>query len=121
MIVESSVISLDEMFRKNINIPLYQRPYRWLGETAIMMYNDIFRAYKDNKKEYRLGTVIFHKNDGKYDTVDGQQRITTLIILLSLLGCGVGRIVNDLEFKKESIRGIKYNSDLIKIKLKSEC
>ena len=47
---------------------------------------DTYGAFKDGIDEYRLGSVILHKEGfGKYNIVDGQQRVTTLSILLYCL------------------------------------
>lgn len=67
-----------------INIPAYQRPYRW-DETNI---NRLFLDYNDSNSEYFLGATVAveqHKNETEdlieFDIVDGQQRITTLYLL----------------------------------------
>lgn len=65
-----------------INIPAYQRPYRW-GEENI---NQLFLDYDENSAEYFLGSAVVVeklKADGsiEFDVVDGQQRITTLYLL----------------------------------------
>ena len=66
----------------NIKIPFYQRNYDW-GETQInKLIDDLL---KSNNKEYFLGSIIL-KNHSVYDVVvDGQQRISSLIILLKVL------------------------------------
>lgn len=64
-----------------INIPAYQRPYRW-GENNI---NRLFQDYRENNSEYFLGSaVVVEKAKDQsieFDVVDGQQRITTLFLL----------------------------------------
>ena len=68
-------------------IPNYQRPYKWTAKNAIQLLDDIIEAKNDNKKVYRVGTLILHyetKNDF-YNIVDGQQRVTTFALLLSAL------------------------------------
>ena len=62
-----------------INIPAYQRPYRWKEENI----NQLFLDYDENNDEYFIGSAVAVENrlpDGslKFDLVDGQQRITTL-------------------------------------------
>lgn len=66
----------------NIKIPFYQRNYDW-GETQInKLIDDLL---KSDNKEYFLGSIIL-KNHSVYDVVvDGQQRISSLIILLKVL------------------------------------
>lgn len=66
---------------RTINIPAYQRPYRW-GTDKI---NRLFQDYDDNNSEYFLGSAVAvekNKNGNlEFDVVDGQQRITTLYLL----------------------------------------
>lgn len=73
-----------------LRIPEYQRPYRW-GEKQIMgLLEDIRKQNERNKRKdldlnYYLGSLILHQNEGWLDIIDGQQRLTTLAILASLL------------------------------------
>lgn len=82
---ELSVVSISEVFKLNMRIPLYQRPYRWHVNSANRLFLDVFEAFKGNLQEYRIGSVILHKEDNIYYIVDGQQRLTTLAILLYCL------------------------------------
>ena len=62
------------------SIPAYQRGYRWQTSEINKLINDI----KGNKaEEYFLQVLVLKKNNDVYDIVDGQQRLTTLSILLS--------------------------------------
>ena len=65
-----------------INIPAYQRPYRWPTDKVIRLFQD----YDENSEEYFLGSAVAvekRKSDGsiEFDVVDGQQRLTTLYLL----------------------------------------
>lgn len=65
-----------------INIPAYQRPYRWKEENI----NQLFLDYDENDDEYFIGSAVAVENklddrSLKFDLVDGQQRITTLYLL----------------------------------------
>ena len=82
-------------------IPRYQRPYAWTTEEAGILLDDILAFISDdvanignlteedleNLSEYFLGSVVLIKdeNDPKSQVVDGQQRLTTLTILLSVI------------------------------------
>lgn len=68
-------------------IPNYQRPYKWTAKNAIQLLDDIIEAKNENKEVYRVGTLILHYDKEKniYNVVDGQQRLTTLFILLKAL------------------------------------
>ena len=75
---------------KNIelNIPNYQRPYKWTAKNVIQLLDDIIEAKNQNKETYRVGTLILHnnkKNEEKptLDIVDGQQRTISFSLLLT--------------------------------------
>lgn len=69
---------------KTFFIPLYQRAFAW-GETEIhQLISDIFDFEAD---KYFLGSLIVYKReDESYEVIDGQQRLTTLFLLLHYLG-----------------------------------
>ena len=74
-----------------IKIPVYQRPYRWDEKKVLLLLNDIHEAWQSGKQSYRIGALILHKEsiDSKlrvnFNLVDGQQRITTILLILHLL------------------------------------
>lgn len=61
-----------------LRIPEYQRPYKWTVSHVERLFADIAR-YK-NKSAYRLGTIVFHREDGQRNIVDGQQRTISLLL-----------------------------------------
>jgi hypothetical protein len=64
-------------------IPRFQRPYSWLREHIQEFWDDIIR---DNPSDYFIGSmVVFKEGNQRYGVVDGQQRLTTITILLSVL------------------------------------
>jgi uncharacterized protein with ParB-like and HNH nuclease domain len=72
-------------------IPDYQRPYAWDEEQCQTLWDDIFVfSFPDNNyetfdenEEYFLGSIVTYKNDkGKSEVIDGQQRLTTLMLIL---------------------------------------
>lgn len=73
------------------SIPPYQRPYAWTTEETSELLDDLLYAMRERRKsddEYFLGSiVIIQENAGKpeAEVVDGQQRLTTLTILLCVL------------------------------------
>lgn len=84
---ELKIIKLKELLYMKLALPLYQRPYSWSVKSTNTLFIDTYEAFKDGINEYRLGTVILHKEcSGKYNIVDGQQRLTTLSILIYCLG-----------------------------------
>lgn len=79
--VIGKLFSSDFFFR----IPDYQRPFAWDDKNFNELIDDLCAAQKD--QQYFLGTLVLHKRDDKnnYDVVDGQQRLTSLLILFSVL------------------------------------
>ncbi|MCI5776911.1 MAG: DUF262 domain-containing HNH endonuclease family protein [Bacteroidales bacterium] len=72
-------------------IPDYQRPYAWGNEECKTLWEDLFSfAFPngdsdqfDESSEYFLGPIVTFKNsEGKMEIIDGQQRLTTLMLLL---------------------------------------
>ena len=87
---QQTVYQLFSDKKSDFLIPDYQRPYAW-GETECQtLWDDIFTfAFPDDdcdkfKKddEYFLGPIVTYKNEGKQEIIDGQQRLTTLMLLL---------------------------------------
>ncbi len=83
---------LDLFSGKNTDflIPDYQRPYAWGEDECQTLWEDIFLfAFPDNDcskfdsaEEYFLGPIVTFKNNNKMEVIDGQQRLTTLMLLL---------------------------------------
>lgn len=69
-------------------VPHYQRPYSWGVEEAGQLLDDLlFAAFQNGEKPYFLGSIVVVKKEGDptAEVIDGQQRLTTLTILLSVL------------------------------------
>lgn len=82
-------LTIEEIFHSDEKylIPLYQRPYAWRAEEIEQLIDDIKEAQKKNTGNYYLGTlVVFNRSVNEYETIDGQQRLTTLLLLLHVLG-----------------------------------
>lgn len=86
MDVFNSGIKLDTILVGNIagefNIPSYQRGYRWGVDEVTRLLDDI---YDNGPKSYCLQPIVVKENNGKYELIDGQQRLTTLFILLQYI------------------------------------
>ena len=71
------------------HIPAYQRPYAWTAEETNTLFDDLYGFFtSENEDEnYFLGSIVLIKdnNKRKADVIDGQQRLTTLTILFSVL------------------------------------
>ncbi len=69
-------------------IPEYQRPYAWTDDQVITLFEDLWdfasnQGDEENQRTYFLGTVVSYENEkGEQEIIDGQQRITSLFLLL---------------------------------------
>lgn len=88
--ISGSEYPLSKIFSSDFEftIPRYQRPYAWQQEQAQDLFDDLkdFAEAAPNEG-YFLGSVVLIKEDGKphSEVIDGQQRLTTLTILLAVL------------------------------------
>jgi len=82
---------LKKIFSKEFDfeIPSYQRPYSWTIEEAGILFDDLYDFMLTQKEDeaYFLGSIVLIKNetDPKAQVIDGQQRLTTLTILLAAI------------------------------------
>lgn len=64
-------------------IPEYQRPYAWGVEEAETLFNDLWDFTEKQESTYFLGSIVSYLNEqGEQEIIDGQQRITSLFLLL---------------------------------------
>lgn len=77
--LSSTIISVyDLLMDPALEIPQYQRPYKWTGKNINQLFSDI--AIHKDKSAYRLGTIVFHREGEKNNIVDGQQRTISLLL-----------------------------------------
>ena len=69
------------------NIPSYQRPYVWGEDNINELLDDILYAFEnDSQDTYFMGALVLqNKENDEYDILDGQQRLTTLALLLATI------------------------------------
>lgn len=102
-----------EILRLPLTIPNYQRIYCWEENNVKCLLDDVFEHISTNDKTpYRLGTIILHSHDGKYDIIDGQQRLVTLALLLSEMGVKTS-LLNEKFSSRRSLEYVAYNKHII--------
>lgn len=88
---QRNIKSLFQDRKSDFLIPDYQRPYAWNEEKCETLWEDLFSfAFPNNNieefdedDEYFLGPIVTYQNDNKkLEVIDGQQRLTTLMLLL---------------------------------------
>ena len=86
-----NILNIKDLFEIKLEIPKYQRPYKWKPQNVMTLLEDISNAINDYEKyngnfKYRRGTIILHKNHkNTYDIVDGQQRIISLSLIYKFI------------------------------------
>lgn len=66
-------------------VPEYQRPYEWTEEQVDTLFDDLWEfssSEKGDSEDYFLGCIVFFENEGEYEIIDGQQRLTSLFLFL---------------------------------------
>ena len=85
--IDAEIKELEEILATDRNlyqIPDYQRPYEWGRDNLAELIDDLVTAYRENPQEnYFCGSLVLveNANDKRYDVVDGQQRLTTFVIM----------------------------------------
>ena len=83
--------TLNELSQYSFYIPAYQRGYRWTEQEVIDLLNDINeftpREVNDTEKTWYClqPIVVKQKGENEYEVIDGQQRLTTVYLILHLL------------------------------------
>jgi uncharacterized protein with ParB-like and HNH nuclease domain len=96
--------SINELFIESVEytIPDYQRPYSWesIGKTnknnqVNAMWDDLFEYFESgDKNPYFFGSILLvgSDNDKNFKVIDGQQRLTTLILLFAAIKCFIKNV-----------------------------
>jgi len=82
--IQFKYLDIENCFKNFYVVPDYQREYVW-GEAQInQLLEDVYEEYDFNlNKEYFIGsTVVFKNNDGFYELIDGQQRTTSIFLII---------------------------------------
>ncbi|MDQ7086091.1 MAG: DUF262 domain-containing protein [Sulfurovum sp.] len=83
---EKSILELFTGDKNQYIIPPYQRPYSWDEEQCEELFNDLLKAFEDDKTDsYFLGNIVIassREDKNRLEVIDGQQRLTTLTLLI---------------------------------------
>jgi uncharacterized protein with ParB-like and HNH nuclease domain len=84
---ELTIKSIKELSGMNFFIPAYQRGYRWTERQVIDLLNDIKEFITEEKEGFYCiqPMVIKMKENNCWEVIDGQQRLTSIYIILSVL------------------------------------
>ena len=124
-IIKASEKNLNEVFSDTylFEIPLYQRPYSWNTEQVDELLDDLLNAMdRDAQSPYFLGSIVLIKDEGdsKSAVVDGQQRLTTLSMLLCVLRELVTGSAHELDgFVREAGNSLRGTQDRFRLILRT--
>ena len=94
-------------------IPEYQRPYSWTSDQIDTLFNDIWEftcneGGTDKEGTYFLGSIVSYENDrGEQEIIDGQQRITSIFLLLRAIYTKLNGVEEKTEEAKNFISKIE--------------
>ncbi len=118
-----NIRSIASLLKLNFLIPSYQRGYRWESPQVEALLEDIWNYKIDNnnpKAFYCLQPIVVKERDDVYELIDGQQRLTTILLILHFM--------NEVEFKTpKPVYDIKFSTRIIqdsflsKVKNKEAC
>ena len=118
---QKNIMNLFQDKKSDFLIPDYQRPYAWTETECLTLWDDLFEfAIPDNNadkfntdEEYYLGPIVTFKNDdNKLEIIDGQQRLTTLMLLLRAFHVKFLRAQDENSVKtRESIEKCIWKTD----------
>ena len=82
---ETKLVSYMQGSDKRFVIPVYQRNYDWKTENCKKLYDDLMKVIQRGRKSHFFGSIVSVHNDGEFNeymVIDGQQRLTTISLLL---------------------------------------
>ncbi|MBZ9788205.1 DUF262 domain-containing HNH endonuclease family protein [Psychroflexus sp. CAK57W] len=85
--IQFDYLDLEKCFKNFYVVPDYQREYVWEERQVNQLLSDVYDEFDNNhNKEYFIGsTVVFKDDNGSYELIDGQQRTTTLFLIICAL------------------------------------
>ncbi len=79
--------TIAEIWKDNYIVPLYQRNFAWKELQINQLLQDIYDNSKENNSNYYVGSlVVIERQDGTFEVIDGQQRLTVLSIICKAVG-----------------------------------
>jgi len=84
--IASQTKSIQMIFQHFYEVPKYQRDYVWDDELAINLLTDLVEGSDSSSDQYFIGAIVLQKKDeNSFFIVDGQQRLSTLFLILLAL------------------------------------
>lgn len=107
-IPEPSKFIISELFsHNNFVVPLYQRNYAWEKNEILDFWDDLLDIVTENRNSHFFGQIVTYKNkQGNQEIIDGQQRLTTSTIFMSVIRDIANQLYSD------NFKGAKNDDDL---------
>jgi len=101
-------VTIEKLFQDTpkIRIPAYQRAYTWGEKQCSQFLEDLL---EQKGKRYYLGQILFEQDGDTYFVIDGQQRLTTTVIFVSV----IAKIKNKRERESDKLKET-YLNDVFK-------
>lgn len=110
--IESSNLSIADLFRDFYSVPDFQREYVWKDSNVEKLIDDIYYELYDIEQaledsEYFLGSlVVFRDKDGTFQLIDGQQRMTTIYLIFCVLRDSIRELGQESRVLDNLIAGV---------------
>lgn len=86
MKIDANVLCIEDLQNYYFTVPDYQREYVWEENKHIQQFlvdiDEEFESLSNEKQDYFIGSIIIVEKNGKFDVIDGQQRLTTIVLCL---------------------------------------
>ena len=112
--MRTEVSTLTELLENNsqFTIPIYQRTYDWQKEQCLQLYEDVKEIGKsDGRKKHFVGAITYqedvtmaNEDVRRYQIIDGQQRLATMMLLLRAIKDKLGKIDGQAVKKIEQLQ-----------------
>lgn len=114
--IDAQQLSIEDLFKSFYAVPDFQREYVWKPENVEQLLSDICDALYDEKgsvlqgSEYFIGSIVVYRgNSGIFQIIDGQQRTTTIFIIL----CILRERLAGMDVVQKLIREMRMNKDTL--------
>ena len=119
---------IKDLYNDEYIIPIYQRNYAWGESEVTQLIQDIVDSSRRNDSKehinYYIGTLVVFEREQEnkivFETIDGQQRLTTLSILLSAIKNEYAYFITGLDESKDALDVSNLKSDWFKLKIEFE-
>lgn len=96
--IDADSNEIEKVFKSFFAVPDFQREYIWKQRHVNKLLNDLYTAFASREADsYFLGSIVFYDHEDVNNLVDGQQRMTTLFVLISAIRDRLAELDEDAE------------------------